>query len=139
MNTPRKRVKAGAVVLALAGTLTVISASTLASQERMTPLHRAAKAGDAAAATKWIAAGSDIEARTPEENATALYFAVAGNHHDVAQILLAAGADPNRQAYFAITALAWTAYKADVAMAKLLIEHGADVEGIWAYPDLVDG
>ena len=30
MNTPRTRIEAGAVVLALAGTLTVICASTLA-------------------------------------------------------------------------------------------------------------
>ena len=71
-----------------------------------TPLHHAARAGDAAMVRLLLENGADLEARDPG-GTTALHYAAYWGHPEVAQVLLAAGADPNALDRAGYTPLAW--------------------------------
>ena len=58
-----------------------------------TPLHYAARAGDARCVAALLAAGAPVDARTTGAGATPLMRAAAGGHAGVVEALLAAGAD----------------------------------------------
>ncbi|MFI8960398.1 ankyrin repeat domain-containing protein [Streptomyces sp. NPDC053495] len=70
----------------------------LADKAGMTPLHFAAQSQSAPAAELLLAAGATVDARARNGN-TALFDAVFNYRGDPAtlQVLLAAGADPERQ------------------------------------------
>ena len=58
---------------------------------------------------------------------TALMLACAGNHVDVARLLLASGADPNTKDNFGHTAM-WEAIKAGrPQMVDMLLEYGGSL------------
>ena len=59
---------------------------------------------------------------------TALHYAVGGSHEGVVRLLLARGADPNvRDEGDNAIPLCFACEKNDVAIIRLLVEHGADV------------
>ena len=71
-----------------------------------TPLHHAARAGDAAMVRLLLENGADVSARCGLGE-TPLHHAAYWGHPEVAQELLAAGADPNAVDGAGYTPLAW--------------------------------
>ena len=104
-------------------------------------LMAAARSGSVPAVNALLEAGANVNATELFENQTALMWAVAEGHLDVARVLLDAGADPNMQARVnelkkrknadfpsgGFTALHWAARNGDEAMINLLIDGGANL------------
>jgi ankyrin repeat protein len=89
-------------------------------------LHAAARAGDVAALKNLLRYGDvDVDAKNYEAE-TALSQAARDGHRDVVELLLKAGADPNRKSDAGRTPLAWAAQNGDEEMVKLLLRWGAD-------------
>ena len=93
----------------------------------LTPLMTAARTGDAAIVEALLDHGADVNAVTAETWSTALMWALAAPHHDVARLLLARGADPNLETSAGFTTLMFAARNGDVAMGRALVEAGVDV------------
>lgn len=96
-----------------------------------TPLHWAARRGDADTIGLLIDAGAPVNA-TAAFSQTPLYFAVSwGRDPKITALLLAAGADPNIEA-FAIykTPLLVAVQFQEFEVFSLLVAAGADVEGL---------
>ena len=116
-----------------------------------TLLMRCVHTGDAAAVRALVTHGAEIDAVEPEKGQTALMWAVARRHSDVARVLLEAGAavdartavvqqlrgtgersttSPQGSTYFnagGFTPLLFAARHGAVDSARLLLEAGADV------------
>ena len=98
----------------------------------ISPLHLAAEHNNDDALEILIEAGFDVDARLsedrsamhPDRRVTALYFAVANGNVDAAAMLLEAAADPNLDTF---SPLLVAVRRGCVRMARLLVEHGADV------------
>jgi ankyrin repeat protein len=91
------------------------------------PLHTAAERGDAGRARQLLSAGADVNAfdslhRTP------LHYAARGEHLDLVQLLLGSGArvDAHHAPTIGNTPLGDVAATCSLAMARLLVEAGAD-------------
>ena len=93
----------------------------------LTPLMTAARTGDAAIVEALLDRGADVNAVTVETRSTALMWALAAPHHDVARLLLARGADPTLETSAGFTTLMFAARNGDVAMGRALVEAGVDV------------
>ena len=103
-------------------------------------LIEAARAGDAAATTRLLTAGANVNVKlvTPlwnqlkdgepaaEEGATPLHFAVEGGFQPVVGELLAKGASIDAQNQFGNTPLMLAAGRLDSKLVSLLLEHGAN-------------
>ena len=94
----------------------------------------AAARGDLPAVRAALGAGADVRA-TDAEGATALVRAAYGNHVEVAEALLAAGADPNQQDRTQQSAylIATSEVGDDVRLLELMLAHGADVNAKDSY------
>ncbi|WP_168211032.1 ankyrin repeat domain-containing protein [Persicimonas caeni] len=97
-------------------------------------LVEAAREGDVARVRKLLENGADINTRTVEgqweyvpEGDTPLIQALKAEHHDVANLLLAAGADCHLANRFGQTALTWAVEGGDVSIVRQLLKRGADV------------
>jgi ankyrin repeat protein len=122
-----------------------------------TPLMTCSRTGNAAAVGALLARGASVDARETLLQQTALMWAVAEKHHDVARSLLTHGADVHartavrggaprsRSASVAptpveigtggsggFTPLLFAARVGDVDSLRLLLEHGADVNEVAA-------
>ncbi len=93
----------------------------------LTPLMTAARTGEAAIVEALLDHGADVNAVTAETRSTALMWALAAPHHDVARLLLARGADPTLETSAGFTTLMFAARNGDVAMGRALVEAGVDV------------
>ena len=93
----------------------------------LTPLMTAARTGEAAIVEALLDHGADVNAVTGETRSTALMWALAAPHHDVARLLLARGADPTLETSAGFTTLMFAARNGDVAMGRALVEAGVDV------------
>jgi ankyrin repeat protein len=71
----------------------------------------------------------DVNAKTVD-NVTALYLAVQSNRVDVAECLIAAGADLDISTDKDIRALELAIVKSNLAMVNLLLDHGADPQRV---------
>lgn len=91
----------------------------------MTPLMKAAYAGEAAILSELIAAGATIEARNDDGN-TALWLAAAGDSIEIINILIAAGANVDNQNDNGATVLMYAASAGKPAIVELLLRVGAD-------------
>ena len=89
-----------------------------------TPLLFAARVGDLASAKLLVAAGADVNDQPPYGTSATVVAAHSG-HGDVAAFLLAEGADPNA-ADAGYTALHAAILHKDAALARALLDHGAD-------------
>ena len=63
----------------------------------------------------------EMSGRTP------LHFALFGGHVEIAELLIASGADANANTYITGTSLHWAAAERKKEIVELLIEKGADV------------
>lgn len=90
------------------------------------PVHDAAASGDLAAAKRFLATGTAVDERDPQ-HATALHWAVFGQHYPLVELLLESGADVNAKVLDGHTPLHQAAYRGDVRMVELLIARGAEV------------
>jgi len=117
--------------------MTPLSYAAYAGRNELLPLIRQRRAkpdfweaailGDVAAVKAAIASGQDLNARAPD-GYTALGLAVFFRHPELADVLLAAGADPsaqatNRQRVGPVHA---AVARGDVAMLAKLLERGGD-------------
>ena len=89
-----------------------------------TPLLFAARVGDLASARLLVAAGADVNDRSPY-GASAAVVAAHGGHGGVAAFLLEQGADPNA-ADAGYTALHAAILCKDATLVRALLDHGAD-------------
>ena len=92
-------------------------------------IHDAAHKGNIDAVKKHLAAGTDVDAKTRFGD-TPLHYATFGGHKEVAELLIAAGADVNVKddvVGFGRTPLHDAAYWGHEEIAELLIAKGADV------------
>ncbi len=89
-----------------------------------TPLLFAARVGDLASAKLLVAAGADVNDQPPYGTSATVVAAHSG-HADVAAFLLEEGADPNA-ADAGYTALHAAILHKDAALARALLDHGAD-------------
>ena len=106
-----------------------------------TPVMAAARAGSVPAVRLLLVEGADVHAADVFQHATALMWASAEGHLEVVDLLLEAGADPNRQAHVnplterhnadfptgGFTALMWAARNGDEAIVRRLVAGGADM------------
>ncbi|GFG07816.1 ankyrin repeat domain-containing protein 50 [Aspergillus udagawae] len=98
-----------------------------------TPLRMAAAKGELAVVQALVNAGVDLEVRTDNNWGTALSLAIVNNHIEVAQCLLAAGAntdvpagDPaGRSVADNRSALTWAVLWGSCDAVRLLLAHGA--------------
>jgi ankyrin repeat protein len=91
------------------------------------PLHAAAQDGDLDQVQRLLSEGHDVKA-FDELGKTALHHAVEHERFEVAQVLLAHGADVNahHEASIGNTPLAQVAGHCSLRMARLLVDAGAD-------------
>lgn len=97
-------------------------------------LVEAVREGDIARARKLVEGGADIDCRTVEgqweyvpEGDTPLIQALKAEYHDVANLLIEAGADCSLANQFDQTALTWAVEAGDVAITRKLLAKGVNV------------
>jgi uncharacterized protein len=109
--------------------------------EGETPLLSAARAGSVPTVRLLLARGADVNHAEKFQQTTALMWAAAEGHLDAADLLLEAGADPNRQGHVTslttrhngdhptggFTALMFAARNGNEAMVRKLVARGANV------------
>ena len=94
----------------------------------ITPLHSAAYHGDLEMVQVLLECGVDVNTKDYGVY-TPLDFALSRLHHNEAALLsIAQGADPNSRNTKGFTPLHRAAERRWIEIARLLIEHGADVE-----------
>ena len=103
-------------------------------ETRFKPIHSAARMRDAEAVRQELDAGVDVDvpngrAKNGDGGNTALWFAAQGpaaGGVEVARLLIAAGADVNRNCEHGRTALQMAVAWGHLDMVQFLIENGAD-------------
>lgn len=93
----------------------------------VTPLMTCARTGNVDAVKSLLANGARVNDRETVRGQTALMWAVAERHADVAAVLIAAGADVRARSHGEFTPLLFAARQGDVASARLLLDSGVDV------------
>src|SRR5687767_7611506 len=93
------------------------------SGDGMTPLHAAARRGDAAAAAQLIKAGAKLDARTRVGDYTPLHIASKEGHGAIVRILLEAGSNAKAVTTSKTTALHLAASAGSVDAVAALLEH----------------
>jgi ankyrin repeat protein len=135
-----RRPDARDALLAAGAEVGVLEAAALGDVERLegadlnvrggdgfTPLHLAAFFGGPAAVKAILEAGADPDADADNTfGVHPLHSACAVGALESARALLAAGANPNVHQKGGYTPLHTAAHNNDVALAELLLEHGAD-------------
>lgn len=100
----------------------------LAQTTGLTPLMVAARTGNMPVVQTLLSHGADVNARTSSTGSTALMWAVSGRHHDLAQALIAAGANVHVSSDKGFTPLLYAARIGDIEAAKMLLAAGARVD-----------
>jgi len=101
--------------------------SLLATTAFADPIHEAAIAGNLADLKRALDASADTNAKD-ENGATALHHAAGNGHKEVAELLIAKGADmAAKDNRFGSTPLHWAAYRGREKVVEVLIAKGADV------------
>jgi hypothetical protein len=95
----------------------------------MTPLHRAAAAGQCETATLLLGQGGAVDARD-DEGSTPLYFASCFGKAGMVRLLLARGADVNAANLGRYTALLAACENGHAEVVKVLLDHGANVNTV---------
>lgn len=99
-----------------------------------TPLMTCARSGNVDAIKILVEYGAEINAREPAQNQTALMWAVAEHHAEVAKALIAAHADLKAHSKEGLTALHFAARVGDQEIVRVLLAAGVDIN-ILTQPD----
>ena len=91
----------------------------------LTALMMAAHTGSLAVVRALLAHGANVNAATTETGDTALMWAIADRHTEIADALLDAHADVHVSSTKGFTPLMFAARNGDVVLAKKLVAHGA--------------
>ena len=97
------------------------------SVDGFSPLHLASFFGRVATVRLLLSRGSPVD--RPSRNGmkvTPLHSASAGRHAGIAELLLAAGADPNARQSGGFVPLHAAAQNGDLPLIRTLLDHGAD-------------
>lgn len=94
---------------------------------RYTLLHIAAQRGRLDNVKFLLSYGANPDARDPGQGATPLHLCAEGNHVQVAEALLKAGADVHAKDRAGRTPLHVAAYWGAAEVARILLAHGAEV------------
>jgi ankyrin repeat protein len=92
-----------------------------------TPLMTCARTGNAEAVKLLLDNSADTKAKETERGQTALMWALAGDHPQAAQALIARGADVHARSTAGFTPLMFAAQQGDLASARTLLAAGASV------------
>jgi len=93
------------------------------------PLGLAAFFGQTAAVELLLGRGASVNSASHnEQSVMPLHSAAAGQHLQIAGMLLAHGADPNATQAWGFTPLHSAAQNGQIAMIRLLLDHGADLQ-----------
>lgn len=115
---------AGLVVLCVIAT----AVTALVATRKYENLRQAAKKGDLFAMHCFLWKGADVNAKKDDYyGRTPLHWAAIDGQVDVAELLIARGADVYAKSYAGSTPLHHAASSGDAEVAELLIEKGADV------------
>jgi uncharacterized protein len=92
------------------------------------PLGLAAFFGNTATVAALLEAGANVNQQSRESmKVSALHSAAAARRPDIAEMLLAKGANPNLRAEGGFTVVHETAITGQIDLAALLLKHGADL------------
>ena len=100
--------------------------STAAQTPRRANLHEAAREGDLEAIRRHIAAGADLNARSPSWGSSPLIVAAVFGHLEAAKALIEAGADLDLRNNDGSTALISAAFFCHTEIVEALLAAGAD-------------
>ena len=125
--TPLARAAENASVPMVDRLLAAGADSNAAQTSGLTPLMTAARTGNLPIVRTILDHGADVNAVTVETRSTALMWALAAPHRDIARLLLDRGADPARATTPGFTPLMFAARNGDIEMAEALIAAGVDV------------
>ena len=91
-------------------------------------IHVAVKSGNIEAVKQHLAAGTDVNAKSKGNGWTPLFYATSGGgQKEIAELLIAEGANVNAKDKLGDTSLQVAAYQGHKEIAELLIAKGADV------------
>ena len=107
--------------------LTTIAAVLLVGCGPSVDIWEAASEGNIQAVKQHLAAGTDFELRCTACGLTVLGHAAWGGHKEIAELLIAEGADVNAKRNTGVTPLHHAAWNGHKEVAELLIANGADV------------
>jgi hypothetical protein len=91
------------------------------------PITDAARTGRIGYVKQHLIAGTDVNAKGGWMDGTPLHYAAMEGHKDIAELLIANGADVNAKGGDEATPLHWAAYNGRKEIVELLIAEGADV------------
>jgi ankyrin repeat protein len=92
------------------------------------PLGLAAFFGNKATVEALLQAGADVNQQSREAmKVSALHSSAAARRPDIAEMLLAKGANPNLRAQAGVTVFHAVAVTGQIELAEMLLEHGGDV------------
>jgi len=95
------------------------------------PLGLAAFFGNKATVDALLEAGADVNEQSRESmKVSALHSAAAARRPDIAEALLARGANPNLRGEAGITVFHEVAITGQIDLAEMLVKHGADVNAV---------
>jgi len=111
--------------------LTTIAAVVLVGCGPSVPdisIHVAVKSGNIEAVKQHLAAGTDVNAKSKGNGWTPLFYATSGGgQKEIAELLIAEGANVNAKDKLGDTSLQVAAYQGHKEIAELFIANGADV------------
>jgi ankyrin repeat protein len=92
---------------------------------RITNIIEASKQGDVAAVASLLSENRTLANAKGDHDKTPLHWAAENNHREIAELLIAAGADIELQTSWGATALEWAATLGSKDVGRMLLERGA--------------
>ena len=87
-------------------------------------IHDAARKENIEAVKQHLAAGTDVNAKDDSHGLTPLHYAAEAGHKEIAELLIANGADVNAKDKYGRTPLDWAVMLGKPEIADLLRKHG---------------
>jgi ankyrin repeat protein len=125
--TPLSRASENGNLALVERLLTAGADVNVAQASGLTPLMVATHTGNLPVVNALLSNGANVNAATTQTGITALMWAAADGHRDVARALIGAKADVKRSSTKQFTAMMFAARNGDIEMAKLLLDAGANV------------